>query len=531
MAHSSKRHKGEHLDVPFQKIEKNDSSRDHAVMNKDMLDEAEDADTDNKALNDQHRYVVNDCVWSLKPLEGKKQQIDNEPNLPKILGAAQNMRTPLEIWSLLFTDEMLDTIVKCTNKKLQQVRIHQPIKIQLMDTNIDELKAFIGILYFSGLKSGYCEFQNLSWGLMSSPLLDYVMPKIRYSNLITHIRFDEENEHDSVQASDIRNLWNLFLLNCQKYYSPSKHVTIDMLLSKARVDKERDIEELKIHTMNDSETHYMINSIPDFIRSNILTSHDIYKLSKPIHMSHRNIICIKNLMSVALVKKMKNDYSLSMVGVIFINDPEVPAGIKQYVPEMSMRCVYTDDMILAAHYPKRGKVILLLSSSHEYTKITSKEKLSAVQFYNSTKRDAESFKEMYRKYTTARFTCNWPMRLFCEMLDQAAVNSFILYSLNTMNKDKLSRCRFLEILALNLTVPHMERYRDLDVRKRLEILSITSAAATESPSSIATTSGTRIYCYLCAGDNADIACKCPVCKSFICDNHRSMICKGCVLNN
>lgn len=61
--------------------------------------------------------------------------------------------------------------------------------------------------------------------------------------------------------------------------------------------------------------------------------------------------------------------------------------------------------------------------------------------------------------TTKRTNRRWPMRFFYEILDIAAVNSFILYKLN-LGIDSFSneaRCTFLKNLAFALTKPLMEK--------------------------------------------------------------------------
>jgi hypothetical protein len=70
-------------------------------------------------------------------------------------------------------------------------------------------------------------------------------------------------------------------------------------------------------------------------------------------------------------------------------------------------------------------------------------------------------------YTKARKTNRWQMRLFYGMIDNAALNAFVIFTENVHNfgehkKDK--RKKFLKELALALIIPHA-RQRLLEVQQ------------------------------------------------------------------
>ena len=73
------------------------------------------------------------------------------------------------------------------------------------------------------------------------------------------------------------------------------------------------------------------------------------------------------------------------------------------------------------HYAFRKK-------TDEYT---GKEEINV--FYNQGKGDVDSHGQMCSLYTTARKTKLWPMRLFCGMIDSAALNEFVIFTENVPN--------------------------------------------------------------------------------------------------
>ena len=66
-----------------------------------------------------------------------------------------------------------------------------------------------------------------------------------------------------------------------------------------------------------------------------------------------------------------------------------------------------------------------------------------IEFYNKTEGGTDCFDFKCHQYTTARKTMRWLIRSFYGMLDQAGVNSFILYNLNQCNSP-IRRIEFLK---------------------------------------------------------------------------------------
>ena len=54
--------------------------------------------------------------------------------------------------------------------------------------------------------------------------------------------------------------------------------------------------------------------------------------------------------------------------------------------------------------PKKNKLVLLLSTAHQFGKIGQSGKPEIVEFYNETKPDADALDQKLRHYTTYRRT-------------------------------------------------------------------------------------------------------------------------------
>jgi len=385
-------------------------------------------------------------------------------------GAAQNTSSAIEAWSLLFSDDLLNLILKYTNQEIERKRdnscnINRKSRFRALD--VLELKAFIGLLYYASLAKKRNAFLPESFSIHSLFLFRAVMSKTRYEFLLSHLRFDDirtRDEHKNDYFVSIRKIWNLFITNCIRYYEPGYNVTID----EYRLNVYDDIydishneheHEIKVLTMNDSDTFYMINAILRIAnaRTELLGSYYVKKISKPIHNTNRNMTCRKNwLLSVSSVEDMIEKFSLTIVGSLKKSKCYIPPLFKRPSVERKWQFAYQNNKTLVSYKSENDKMILLLSSLHLDGKINKMEnKPEIISYYDKTKRASNKFVQLCHEYAVNEtYISNLPIQVFCAMLDQAVVNSFILYTLNA-NNQTITRDKFLLELSMALTKPFL----------------------------------------------------------------------------
>lgn len=217
--------------------------------------------------------------WSLSPPEqrGRRSQI---LHTPATKGNAMNAKTPIDAWSVLFSEQIVNIIIKHTNEEIsRQIDLMKESNSKidpLCHKHIDivELNAIFGLLYYAGVhKMSKCKVMNL-WSVHSLPLFKAAMQRNRFVFIVQCLRFDDKTTRAERKANDhfthIREIWNLFIKNCIDNYEPGFNTTIDeQLLSfrdrcvfKMYIPSKPDKYDLKIISLNDAETHYMINAIP-----------------------------------------------------------------------------------------------------------------------------------------------------------------------------------------------------------------------------------------------------------------------------
>ena len=97
------------------------------------------------------------------------------------------------------------------------------------------------------------------------------------------------------------------------------------------------------------------------------------------------------------------------------------------------------------------KLLCLLSSMHDSTDVdTSNEKTKPemILFYNANKVGVDCFNQMARLFTTRSASGRWPVAVWGNILDIAAINSYVLYKRVTSNR--LARRQFILMLVENL---------------------------------------------------------------------------------
>ena len=518
----------------------------------------EDADCDDTRIESDGPYISKSgFVWLRKPPDTSDQPSQIQYNAtPK--GQALNVTTPLEAWSILFTDEILNIILHHTNEEIE--RTISEIKltggyVQSYQKVVDlvELKAVIGLLYFAGLqKLSNTNTKNL-WSPYGMSLFRLTIPQSRFVFLLFNMRFDDKYTRIERQSEDclakIREIWDMFIANCTANYEPHTNCTIDdQLLSfrgkclfRTYMPTKPDRYGLKIITLNDSTTHYMHHAIPYIgpVTTDLNEEVPFYyvsKVSEPIHHTGRNITCGNWFTSISIFDQMKEDFNLTMVGTIRKNKREIPEEFKRISPDgTKVRFGYHDEKTLVSFNSKGDKIMLLVSSLPVNSKIDEATgKPEIVNFYDRTKGN-DDFDKKCRDYSTARKTRRWPMRYFYGMLDQANVNALILYS-SCKNNAKIKRNDFILELSLALTKPFLaSRLNSSTLRTTLRV-QIEAFLGCKNSLADQVTSGLMVdnrmakpkRCSYCpAVVDRKTFYKCLRCEKSMCREHNAKICCNC----
>jgi len=263
----------------------------------------------------------------------------------------------------------------------------------------------------------------------------------------------------------------MFINNCNKYYNSSNKCTVDEQLLEFRgrcafrmyIKSKPDKYGLKLITLNDASTAYLIHAIPYLGKDATIdnpqklpsSEYFFQAVTAPIHDTNRTVTCDNWFTTIPLLNRMLDQpFKISMTGTIRKNKREIPMEMKlaSKNPPETKFC-HAKDITLLSHTPKKNKIVLL-ASTYLHTQEITNGKPNIILHYNDTKGGTDTFDQLCHTYTVTRRTNRWPMRIFLGMFDQAAVNSRIMWRLKVNNpKESTTAVVVLKRLVAHLTNP------------------------------------------------------------------------------
>ncbi|XP_008178393.1 piggyBac transposable element-derived protein 4-like [Acyrthosiphon pisum] len=192
---------------------------------------------------------------------------------PGVKKNAQNAKTIEDAWTLFFPDNMLEQIVKYTNKRLDKFRSSYARERDVLPTNLIEIKSVIGLLYLAGVKKSAHINLDEFWHTDGTgiELFRLVMSLRRFRLLLRALRFDDSDTREDRKKLDklapIREMFDGFIDRSKNYYNLSSNVTIDEMLESFRgrcsfrqyMPNKPAKYGIKVHALVDSKTYYVYN--------------------------------------------------------------------------------------------------------------------------------------------------------------------------------------------------------------------------------------------------------------------------------
>lgn len=374
-------------------------------------------------------------------------------SLPKRTIVEEDM---MSSFCLFIDDFMIGHIKKCTETEART-------KTEDTNWNIskEEIYGFIAISYARGVLAKGQSVKHIwskKWG---PPFFKTIMSRDRYTEILKFIRFDMKSTRSERLKSDkfalFSTIWDRFIENCKSCYKPSGNITIDEQLfpTKARypftqyIASKPDKFGVKFWLAVDAESNYLLNGFPYLGKDNhrpadqSLSEHVVLKLMEPFLGKGRNVTTDNFFTSVKLAEKLKAKKT-SIVGTMNRIRREIPAEIKSMKAPLYSSTVFENNkMTLTVYQGKVSKNVIILSSLHENVSFSdgAKKLPETIAYYNSTKYGVDIVDQMARLYSTKVSSRRWPLQMFYNVLDLAAINAVTLYKKVTGRK--ISRHEFL----------------------------------------------------------------------------------------
>lgn len=514
----------------------------------------------------EYFYGKNKFCWSRKPLASSRSRTPRQNIVIQLPGLRPPLRnktslTEKEAWTALFSEEMLELIVKYSNQKLAKMRqkYKDPTKSDLRDLDIIELNGFLGLLiYTAAFRSNHENIRSLfATDGTGRDIFRCVMNINRYAILLQALRFDdadtrEERKQNNPTAA-VSEIFEKFVNNCQSSYSIGALACVDeMLISfrgrskfKMYIPNKPCKYGLKLMALTDARNNYFLNGyiycgkdsdghgLSEEEKTLSKPTQAVLRLTAPIQNTNRNITADNWFTSVELVNILR-EKKLTYVGTIRRNKPQIPP---EFLPARkriigSSVYGYSENITLLSYVPKTNKAVLLVSSMHSLpAQDPEVNKPEIISFYNNSKAGVDTLDQKCAIYSTGRRTRRWPMAIFFRILDICGANAFIIFS-NTKDNIEETRLDFMKNLAKQLVTEELER-RQGNPRLRQEVkLSIGNILGKESKEAeeqeMSTKLAVRKYCYNCPKKlKRKTSTLCRKCRQPVCLQCSSVICNTC----
>lgn len=204
----------------------------------------EDSSSDDDVPLSRHRnfFGKNRFRWSAHPPVSRSRTLQHNivqqpPGLkPNFRGVLHANTKALDLWSLFFTEGMLEQIVRHTNEKIRTVRQNYQNQTAVHDVDIIELKAFIGLLYYTAIfKENHTHYTSwYSNDGTGREIYRCIMSKNRFEVLLNCLRFDDASTRAERRCSDlaapISQLFSILVQNCRAVCSIGSYACVDEML-------------------------------------------------------------------------------------------------------------------------------------------------------------------------------------------------------------------------------------------------------------------------------------------------------------
>ena len=140
-------------------------------------------------------------------------------------------------------------------------------------------------------------------------------------------------------------------------------------------------------------------------------------------------------------------------GTVRKNKQDIPPDMQQNPGkhEYSSMFGFAGQLTLVSYVPKKNRAVILLSSMHHDTAIEGEmKKPEIINHYNSHKGGVDNLDHLVGIYSVKRKCNRWPKVLFFNMVDVAAVASYVIWLCNFPNWRIKKRCTRRRIFLMEL---------------------------------------------------------------------------------
>ncbi|XP_045077535.1 piggyBac transposable element-derived protein 4-like [Coregonus clupeaformis] len=257
----------------------------------------------------------------------------------------------------------------------------------------------------------------------------------------------------------VSEVWGAFVQNCVASYKPGVNIAVEeqWFPAKAKcsftqyIPYKQDKWGMKFRLAADVHSKYVLNVFP-YLGKGEQPENVVMRLVEPYLGEGRNVNTDDFFTSLPLANKLI-DKNTSLVGVIEASRGLPPSVSNQAQAELfSTTVLKHDKATLTVYRCKPRENVCILSTMHPTVAIggDTKRKTETLTHYNNTTVGVD---KMARQFTVKAATQRWPVAVFYNLLDLAAINAHVLFTLCTGRT--MPRREFIMQLVLELRENHI----------------------------------------------------------------------------
>lgn len=433
---------------------------------------------------------------------------------------------PKNAWQLLFTDDLLELIVSSTNENIN--------KGASVETNVNEIKSLIGVLYLHGIiRPTHQNADDLWDDEYGVPCVRNLMTLERFKFLLAHIKFEkEENETFFDPMRRMRTLFEMFAMNCRTAFNIDDTAVVDEVIVpvygpcpfRYDIDKKPLKRGMKIVLLVDPSNFYVNNL--DVVTDPYFKAEDIVrKITQHLKKSGSTIIMDSWYFTNSLMNSLNKSGLYTVAALNPKSESIPPLFVSHYrKPHTFMSGFSNDNVSVTSYVNSESKSLNVISTDPKYYRKGHKYGSTAVSNYMKNQSAVEVLDVLMHYYTTMQHTNDWTMSLFFTLLNIASINAQVIWS--SFNPNTIQRRLFIRQLAESLI-----KSEDLVLSTLLDPTESSKKLKLSSSFISVTTQATvRRRCKLCTKMKRDRKTSqfCLKCGQFICKEHYSAVCAMCL---
>ena len=451
-----------------------------------------------KTKNIAERKITWSNIQPQRTAENSSEKIVvvQPPVIPKLTVCM----TPIDCWECFISNDMLELVVLCTNKRIViEIDRHEldpdnmPLFKHVKLTDLVEIKCFIGLLYYRGLlTNNHIDYDVLFTEQFGPAPFGASMSAKRFGFLHSHISFDdcatraERWRHD--RFAPFREIFEKFNDACSSSLIPREYLALDETLYPCR-NRMGFKQNNKSQPAKYGLLYKSVNSVvypytyrtavyagkptgepgPYYIPGIIpLVKSLIIQLSEKVSLRGRNLTIDRQYSSIELFEFLWS-MRITAIGTILLNRRGLPRqffsveGRHNNSYDVAWECAEKKLSLhsYVANTKSSGrKNVMLLSTATPLMAVTKddEKKPAIMKLYDFTKGGTDIVDHRINKYTTNTKSNKWTLSAFSYVLDTARVNAQTIFSLNNKKHPRETMSfNFGMELAKTLIEPNVKR--------------------------------------------------------------------------